>query len=519
VSNQAFAALRGRIEAAREGGAFDVTAALSELERIEARNRLLELVSRNGAEQLERGVRELSLLARLAEVFTAPLDLRRTGEALLRAVADAVPCDHAILHHVSSAGDLDALATAGPLATADAFAIADQVARSCIREAKVLRVPDVLEDVRFHDTAHRSRVRSILAAPLRGSEAAIGALVLSSPRPDDFSREQTLVLTPICDVMGAVLSHARLAEEDAERRVRLEQRVVERTRELQAARAALTRQERNAALGRLAASIAHEVNNPMSFLVANLRQAIRYSRDVRAALPVLVELLDSVLRLPASSDARIEKVRAIAARAWYVTLGTGVAAAATEFDSLLHEAEEGATRVQRVGEDLRGFAQGIGGIVELVDLNRLVEAALDVVGTELKGVVFERRLGSLPEVPCQRYEITQLLLTLLQCVVGDASGDVCVRVSTRQVREQVEVEIACGEDAEGSDFGAVLLDEVSFDVFDDRGLGITLAQDIVAAHEGSIEAAADGRALTLRLPIDGSVGRRQQGVADTPRAS
>jgi len=517
VSNRALAALRVRIEAVREGGAFDVSAALSELERVEAGNRLLEVVARNGAEQLERGVRDLSLLARLAEVFTVPLDLRRTGEVLLRALADAVACDHAILHYVGATGALDALATVGPLPTADAFAIADQVARSCIREAKVLRVPDVFEDASFHDTARRSRLRSILAVPLRGSETAIGALVLSSSRPDEFDREQTLVLGPVCDVMGAVLSHARLQEEATQRRVDLEQRVAERTRELHALRAALNRQERNAALGRLAANIAHEVNNPMSFLVANLRQAIRYSRDVRAALPVLVELLESVLRLPASSDVRIEKVRAIAARAWYVTLGAGVATAAEEFDSLLCEAEEGATRVQRVGEDLRGFAQGIGGVVEPADLNRLVETALDVVGTELKGVVFEKRLGSLPEIPCQRYEITQILMTLLQCVVGEASGDVCARVSTRQVGEQVEVEIACDEDAEGFDPGAVRIEDVAFDSFDDRGLGIALAQDIVASHAGSIEAGACGRVLTLRLPIEGPVGRRPRAATDSQR--
>lgn len=516
ASTDAIDLLRARLEGVRPGEPLDVAAALDELARLESTVRLLQVVSENGVEQLERGVRELSLLARLGEVFNQPFDLRCAAESLLRLAAEAVPCDNALLYYVYDDPQIDTLAVLGATPTADAFAIAEQVALQSIRDSQTLRIPDVFEDSSFHNTAHRSQMRSFLAAPLRGRDGILGAIVLGETTPEAFPVDQTLILAPIADIAAAALAQVELWETDRVQRERLEERVAERTREVNVVRAALNRQEHNVAMGRLAASIAHEVNNPMSYLVANLRQAIRYSRDVRAALPVLLELLEAVLRVPASPDARVEHVRSIAARAWYATLNEGVAAAASDFNELLREAEEGATRVQRVGEDLRGFAQGIAGVVESVDLNRLVETARHVVESELKGAVFETRTGSLPEVRCQRYEITQVLMTLLQSVVGpeatdDGGESLSVRVTTRRAGAWAEVEIARDEDGLG-DSGPGPIDALA-----GGGLGITIAQDIVDSHDGTIDIQAGGRVLTLRLPIEGPAsrpGRRRSAESD-----
>ena len=492
------AALRARLQAAQAGEALDVAAAVALLDRLARATQLLEVVSENGVAQLENSVRERSVLARLGEVFDSAFDPQRTCEALLQLTMEALPCENVVLQLDRPAWGVEIQSVGGPTPTAEAFEITARIGRLCRRDAAVLTVSDVFEDERFRTSARRSRLRSVAAAPIRAMGETLGAVVLCERSPEAFPPERLRILGPITDLVAAAVTHSRLCVEDQAHRRGLEARVAERTREVTAVRAALSRQERNAALGRLAASIAHEVNNPMSYLVSNLRQAIQYSRDVEASLPVLLELLESVLRIPASEDGRVEHARAIASRAWYATLGDGLAAAAAEFGELLAETHEGALRIQRVGEDLRGFAQGIAGVREPVHLNPLVETALHVVASEAKDVHYESRLGVLPKVRCQRYEITQVLMTLIENA-SEASDT--VRISTRAAGTQVEVEIV-GEEPDSAAASA----ELDPERLTDGGLALTITQDVVDSHHGSldVQAGPEGRVLTLRLPVAGS---------------
>ena len=489
------AELRARLEASQAGEALDAAAALAIVDRISQATKLLEIVSENGVVQLESSVRERSVLARLGEVFDTSFDPQGTCEALLQLTMEALPCENVILQLDRPAWGVEIQSVGGPTPTAEAFEITERIGRLCRHEEAVLSVADVTEDERYRTSAEGSRLRSVAAAPIRTLGETLGAIVLSERSPDAFPPERLRILGPIADLVAAAVTHSRLCVEDRANQRGLEARVVERTREVASVRAALSRQERNAALGRLAASIAHEVNNPMSYLVSNLRQAIQYSRDVEASLPVLLELLEAVLRIPASEDGRVEQARAVASRAWYATLGDGLAAAADEFGELLAETQEGALRVQRVGEDLRGFAQGIAGVREPIHLNPLVETALHVVASGAKDVHFESRLGILPKVRCQRYEITQVLMTLIE---NAAEASSTVRINTRAAGAQVEVEII-GEERDAEAGSA----EVDADRLTDGGLALAVTHDVVESHHGSldVQVGPEGRVLTLRLPV------------------
>src|SRR5688572_28907121 len=96
-------------------------------------------------------------------------------------------------------------------------------------------------------------------------------------------------------VFGAVLD--ALAERERQREV-LHRELLAKTREADAANAALLRAERLSSLGRIAAGVAHEVNNPAAFILANLAQLReRLGASDEAAARDLDESLEGVRRI------------------------------------------------------------------------------------------------------------------------------------------------------------------------------------------------------------------------------
>ncbi|MFQ5416080.1 MAG: sensor histidine kinase [Myxococcota bacterium] len=498
--------LRVALEAALADDAFDAEEALAKLRRLEQTIHLLCSVSLNSFGEFERGIRELSLLSRIGEIFVSVFDLDRMSRALLQVVSEALPSENAFLYLSDPACQLELRAVIGPKPTAGDLDIAEAVGALVTTGSEPTCVSDVGVDRRFRGFGRPENIRSLLACPLEAVGESLGAIVLSESRCDAFSPDRARILRPIADLAALAVRHARVCAQNMEHRRDLEALVERRTREVNEARAALSRQERTAAMGKLAASIAHEVNNPMSFLVSNIERAVDYAHDIESSLPLLLEILESVLRLPASSDERVRSVKALADRARAARAIEQLSVVAGDFGELLAETREGADRIQRVGENLRGFAQGITGVMEPVDINRLVETALHIVKAEAKDRIrFERRLGVLPDVRCQNYQITQVLLNLLQNGVEAIAGDGEVRVTTRALDRWVEVEVV----DDGSGIPPDQTDRI-FEPFlttklSGSGLGLSISRDIVRAHCGSLDfrSSPEGSVFTLRLAVGG----------------
>jgi signal transduction histidine kinase len=340
--------------------------------------------------------------------------------------------------------------------------------------------------------------------PLLTQNQMLGVLVVAhETRDEDAKRQLSLRLGVLADFVALALRHARLMEEHARHQRNLEAIVEERTREVAEARAALSRQQRIAAMGKLAASIAHEVNNPMSFLVSNLSRADEYAREIAREIPALASALDSARHLPNLEDERIARARRLAGEA---TSGSRLMLIAEEFGAVIAEAREGVDRIQRVGDDLRRFAQGVAGVAEPVDLNRLIETALHIARAEKKpDVSFECRFGAIPEVPCQRYQITQVLLNLLQNAVEAVSAGGAVRVESRVVDACVEVEVSDDGPGLAEDELARIFEPFFTTKVDGSGLGLSISREIAVAHRGTLQASAgpEGATFRLRLPIRG----------------
>lgn len=244
-------------------------------------------------------------------------------------------------------------------------------------------------------------------------------------------------------------------------------------REVTALRSRLVTSGRLAAVGELAAGIAHEIGNPISFVRANLRQLRRHWQTLEEALE------------KAGVDTALEQV-------------------AREGQELLAEAAEGVERMAGIVRDVGSFSHAGGGRPEPADLNQLVDSAVGVAALSFS-VVVERCFAALPPVPCDPQKLKQVFLNLLLNALHAVGDYGRIRLVTQDQGDWVSVRVE--DDGPGIPEDAI--DRVFDPFFTTRpaegvGLGLAHCYEIVHAHGGNISVSSksgQGATFEVRLPV------------------
>ncbi|MCR9097661.1 MAG: ATP-binding protein [bacterium] len=263
--------------------------------------------------------------------------------------------------------------------------------------------------------------------------------------------------------------------------------------DLKAAEAQLVEAERLAAVGELAAGIAHEVNNPVNFAINAVRTMRREIEDLAT------QLAEATKRHLAADGGTpgdgLDEVDLSATTDVIVELGEIVL--------------EGLERTQSLVGDLRDFASPGRGEVERTDLRDCVESTAALVlpafrerGVSLKLLVSEE----LPAVNADRSAISQVVLNLLKNA-GDAVADDtgCISLALRPVGDYVTV---CVDD-NGSGVSPEMQDRLFEPFATDKaagtgtGLGLSVSRRVAREHGGDLlvtESALGGARFELRIP-------------------
>jgi signal transduction histidine kinase len=251
--------------------------------------------------------------------------------------------------------------------------------------------------------------------------------------------------------------------------------VVRDLREVAGLRSRLVTSGRLAAVGELAAGIAHEINNPIAFIHANLNQLQRHWKVVGAAL--------QTARADSESTALL-----------------------SEGEELVSESLEGIDRIAAIVRDIRGFSHAGRAQRTAADPRPLVESALRMAAPQLGSRVrVETEFSPVPAIHCAPQEIQQVLINLVLNACQAIEGSGTIRVGVRGEGNQV---LLCVED-DGCGIPAELIDRI-FDPFfttkgvgEGTGLGLAISYEIVRRHGGEIEvesAPGKGSLFRVRLP-------------------
>jgi len=259
----------------------------------------------------------------------------------------------------------------------------------------------------------------------------------------------------------------------------------------------LLQSEKLASIGQLAAGVAHEINNPVGFVSANLSSLRRYVEP----LLHLISLYGQVDLHAQSEDLQAE----IAA----LRRSADIDFVAEDLPQLLNESDDGLNRVKRIVQDLKDFSRVDHADWQEADIHHGLDSTLNVARHEIKYKAdIVKDYGDLPPVRCLAAQLNQVFMNIIVNAAHAIEGHGEIRLRTFQQDEQVCIEI--------SDSGKGMSDEVKRRIFDPfyttkpvgqgTGLGLSLSFSIIKKHGGRIEVDSmpgRGSAFRVWIPVDG----------------
>jgi signal transduction histidine kinase len=260
----------------------------------------------------------------------------------------------------------------------------------------------------------------------------------------------------------------------------------------------LIQSEKMRSLGELVAGIAHELNNPISFVSANVEHLRTYTERLRQAL-------DAYARVPLPAE--------VHAQAAALRRELRIDQVLADLPGLLDDCEEGARRTKQIVNGLRSFSRSDEhDRWRPTDLHHGIESTLGLLASRLKDhIAVHRDFGVLPEVECVPGQMNQVFMNLLANAadaLGTRPGNIWI--TTRPVSDgpRPEVTIAIRDDGPGI---PTQLQSRIFEPFfstkevgQGTGLGLSVSYGIIQRHRGTLTIESSpgaGATFTITLPV------------------
>lgn len=267
-------------------------------------------------------------------------------------------------------------------------------------------------------------------------------------------------------------------------------------KQLQESQAQVVQQEKMAAIGLLAAGVAHEINNPIGFITSNLNTLVKYADK----LIQLIEFQDRIIEKCSDEDDR----SALADMKQQIRIEYLV----SDLRELLAESLDGSRRVSKIVQDLQTFSRADTSEALPSDLKETIMRTINMVRNEIKYVAeLELRLEDLPPVVCQPQQIGQVIMNLLMNAAHSIEGKGLITLAASQIGDSVEIRITDN----GHGISAENIEKIFQPFFTTKeagrgtGLGLAISRDIVRKHGGELlveSSTSSGTTFTVRLPVD-----------------
>ena len=256
--------------------------------------------------------------------------------------------------------------------------------------------------------------------------------------------------------------------------------------------AQLVQSAKMASLGEMVAGIAHEINNPLSFIYANLGNMSKFVHK-------LLDLIDTYDKLDISADAR-EEINKIKGNINYDYIKSRI-------QEMIDRSLIGGDRMKKIITDLKTFSRLDSAEYAESDIHEAIDITLTILAHEYKNrIVVNKKYGELPLIECYIARINQVFMNLLVNAGHAITGMGEVTITTGLENDMVKIEI--------SDSGSGIPDDVIDKIFDPffttkpvgsgTGLGLSISHGIIEQHKGTMSVKSKlgvGSTFTIIFPL------------------
>jgi two-component system NtrC family sensor kinase len=259
----------------------------------------------------------------------------------------------------------------------------------------------------------------------------------------------------------------------AEKLVKANRELAETNRKLKETQAQLILTDKMASLGQLVAGIAHEINNPLAFVLSHL---FTIQSGLDAIIPEVQPSLSE------TSYGKLAKVR-----------------------TRLAEMGEGLDRVRELVVDLRTFSRLDEGEFKTIDVGESIDSVLLFLHYKMNGrIQVEKHYGAARALSCYAGRLNQVFMNLIANAVDAISGQGKIFITTSQTAGEFLISVR--------DTGSGIPEAVRNRIFDPffttkpvgqgMGLGLAISYGIIQDHHGSIEVhSQEGAGSEFRVKI------------------
>ncbi|MBI3857839.1 MAG: PAS domain S-box protein [Planctomycetes bacterium] len=315
-------------------------------------------------------------------------------------------------------------------------------------------------------------------------------------RKDGSRFWSNVVMTALRDPAGGIVGYSKVTRDMTEKRKAEEEKSRLNAQMLQG--------QKLQAIGQLSAGMAHEINNPVGYILSNLNTMEEYCRDLGRLLNCALK----AARIQEEGKDPSETLGELRSLAKEIRAEEVVG----DLTEVVSDCKLGGERIRDIVRSLREFSHVDERELKATDLNKCLEDSLRICWNEIKyKAEVVKDYGELPPLPCYPQRLGQVFINLLVNAGQAIEKRGKIFLTTRREGDEVVITVRdTGRGIEPENLRKIF--EPFFTtktVGSGTGLGLHVAYKIIIAHGGTIEVQSrmdEGTEFTIRLPLSGPRG-------------